>query len=76
MYLILISALIFAIWFFYSFQGNPQYQFNLVIILSLFYFIWGFVYHRIKGDLHPKIMIEYLLIAVLTIIISKGAIYR
>ena len=61
--------------FFFS-AANPDKQFSISIYTSVAYFIWGMVHHRIEGDLHPKIVIEYLLIAIVAVLLLKGAIYR
>lgn len=75
-YLVLIIILFFAIVLFFLLAGNAQYQFRLAVLTSFAYFLWGIIHHHLEGDLHPKIMVEYLLIAALAIILLKGAIYR
>lgn len=75
-YLVLIVILGLALVLFFLGEGNHQYQFKIAIFTSTLYFIWGVIHHRLEGDLHPAIMVEYLLIALLAIILLKGAIFR
>lgn len=75
-YLILVIFMVFAICFFIYFQGFPDTQFKVIIAASTAYFIWGILFHRLEGDLHPKIVVEYLLIAFLAVLLLRGAIFR
>ena len=75
-YLVLVVILGLAVVFFFLAAGNHQYQFKIAIFTSTLYFLWGVIHHRLEGDLHPKIMVEYLLIAFLAVILLKGAIFR
>lgn len=75
-YLFLTVILSLAVVFFSISAGNPPSQFKVAIITSVLYFLWGIIHHKLEGDLHPKIMVEYLLIAVLAIILLRGAIFR
>jgi len=38
-------------------------QFLVILILCLFYLLWGATYHHIKGDITKKLFLEYLLMA-------------
>lgn len=72
----LILGLFSITWLFYLFSGFPQTQFILIIAASAYYFLWGNIYHLLEGDFHIKVMIEYLFIAILAVILLKGAILR
>jgi len=74
-FLTLFLFLALSIWLFYLLAGFPDKQFALIILGAIFYFVWGVVRHLIKGDFHLKIMLEYLLIAILAVILLKGAIF-
>ena len=73
---ILLLFLAFFIWLFYLFSGQPGRQFTIVFLASCFYYIWGIAYHVLEGDFHFKIVVEYLLIALLALIMLRGAIYK
>jgi hypothetical protein len=60
--------------FFYS--GMPHKQYLLVIFVSTLYFLWGIFHHYLEGDLHIRIVVEYLLIALLAVVLLRGAIFR
>lgn len=38
---------------------------SIIIIFSLFYFLWGIFHHTIEKDIHPEIVLEYLLFSLL-----------
>lgn len=42
---------------------DPIKGFLAVAFCALYYVIWGFVYHNLKGDFNRKLMFEYLIIA-------------
>lgn len=37
----------------------------IIVFMGLAYFSWGIIHHYIEKDLHPHIVIEYLLISTL-----------
>lgn len=75
-YLILFLILTVGVYLIYLFRGLPDRQFFMAITTSLFYFLWGIIYHKLEGDLHPKIVIEYLFITLFALFLLRGAIYR
>ena len=75
-FLTLFFVLALSTWLFYLLAGFPKKQFILIILAAIFYFGWGIVHHLIKGDFHLEIMLEYLLIAILAVILLKGAIFQ
>lgn len=74
-YLLLIFIIMLGTVLFSLNAGNPQLQYRIVIFTSGLYFLWGVVHHRLEGDLHPKIVVEYLLISVLAVVLLRGAIF-
>lgn len=38
-------------------------QFLVILLLCLFYLLWGATYHHLKGDLTKRLFLEYFLIA-------------
>ncbi|KKR34337.1 MAG: hypothetical protein UT63_C0003G0053 [Candidatus Gottesmanbacteria bacterium GW2011_GWC2_39_8] len=71
-YLILIFILLSGLFFFLNFQGVPRMQIEVAVITSVFYALWGIVHHLIDRDLHPKIVVEYILIGLIAVILIKG----
>jgi len=38
---------------------------SIIVLFSLIYFLWGIFHHTIESDIHPEIVMEYLLFALL-----------
>jgi len=38
---------------------------TIVIVFALSYFLWGIFHHTIEKDIHPEIVMEYLLFSLL-----------
>lgn len=54
---------------FYYTAGNQTMQLVSGIVTSVCYVLWGITHHALKGDLHRKIVIEYLLIGAIAIVL-------
>lgn len=52
----------------YRLRFDSTSQFLVILIITLFYLLWGTTYHHIKGEISKKLFIEYLLIALIVII--------
>ena len=67
---IILAAMIGAgvLGFFFT-QGNPGLQFFIGILTSLAYVAWGLLHHAIQKDLHPKVVIEYVLIGAIAVVL-------
>jgi len=49
---------------------DSQKAFLVIALSALYYVIWGFVYHNLKGDFNRKLLFEYLLIAGIALVAS------
>lgn len=47
----------------YRLRFDSTSQFLVILIIALFYLLWGTTYHHIKGEISKKLLLEYLLIA-------------
>lgn len=74
-FLILFLILGIGLGFFVLYQGQPSGQFFVVAGISFSYFLWGVLYHLVEGDLHPRIVVEYLLMSLLSLILARGALF-
>lgn len=54
---------------FFLTAGNTDLQTIVAIITSLSYIVWGIIHHALAGELHPKIVIEYILIGGIAIVL-------
>lgn len=75
-YLILLFILLFGILSFWYLRTNQQAQMVSVFLTAVFYVLWGIIHHYIEGDLHIRIIMEYLAIAILGFVILWMLIFR
>ena len=75
-YLVLGIILSVGLAFVSYYSGNPNQQFTIIMLTGALYVLWGLILHAVEGDLHPKIVVEYVLIAMLAVIVTRGALYR
>lgn len=54
---------------FYYTAGNQMMQLASGIATTICYVVWGITHHMMIGDLHKKIVIEYLLIGAIAIVL-------
>ena len=68
-YVVLLCILSGGIGVFYWVRPNVTQQLLVGIATSVAYMIWGMIHHALKKDLHPKIVIEYILIGAIAIVL-------
>lgn len=71
-YLILTLIVSVAIILILYFNGNKNFQQMVIIGLSILYILWGIFHHSKEKTLHPKVVIEYSLFAILGTILVIG----
>jgi hypothetical protein len=49
--------------------GDHTMQLSVVIAMAISYVAWGVTYHMLEGNLHRKVVIEYLLIAAIAVVV-------
>jgi len=64
----LYAALMLGVVAIYFSRFNSTRQFLVVLLMIVFYLIWGQVYHYLKRDVSQKLMLEYLIIALLSLL--------
>ena len=52
----------------YRLRFDSTSQFLVILIIVLFYLLWGTTYHHIKGEIEKKLLLEYLIIALIATI--------
>ena len=75
-YLALLFILGFGIASFVFFQRTPQMQIVSAFLTTSFYVLWGIVHHYIEKDLHIRVVVEYMTVALLGFLILWSIIYR
>lgn len=68
-YLVLIIMLVIGIGAFFAVWGNQTAQLTVGITTAVGYLLWGIIHHVLSGDLHPKIVVEYILIVAIAIVL-------
>ena len=71
-YFVLIVILSLGVISFILSIGNKELQFKIVVAVSFLYVIWGMVHHFLEKTLYPKIVIEYIAVALLATVILGG----
>lgn len=71
-YLILTFIVSLAIALILFFNGNHYYQQLIIIGLSILYIVWGILHHLKEKTLHSKVVLEYVLFALLGCIVVIG----
>lgn len=71
-YLILSLLMSFSIVLILLFNGNRTFQAITIISMSLLYIIWGFLHELKEGALHQKVILEYILYAILGSVLVLG----
>ena len=64
-YLALVAILSFGLGLFWIFNYNRQIQMGITLVLATAYVGWGVIHHLIKKDFHWRIVLEYIVVAIL-----------
>lgn len=64
-YLILVLISLLAIASIIYFPNQKITKASIIVIFSLLYFLWGIFHHTLEKDIHPEIILEYLLFSIL-----------
>ncbi|HUV71554.1 MAG TPA: hypothetical protein VMW25_00960 [Clostridia bacterium] len=75
-YLVLLFILGSGLVAFFYFQRFPQAQIVSAFLTASFYVFWGIVHHYLEGDLHLRIILEYLGVALLGFLILLTLVNR
>ena len=52
---------------YFALRGNQFAQLLTGIIIAVAYAVWGLIHHAIIGDIHRKIVVEYVLISAIAV---------
>ena len=74
-YAVLFFIIILGAVMFFVFYGNPHTQRRIIYATSAGYFFWSLYHHYRRGDLQFSIIIEYLLFALLAIIVISSTVF-
>ena len=65
--LILVLLLFLTVLLFWHAKTDKPLQLLIGVLLSILYITWGIIHHSLEGNLHPKIVVEYLLVGAIAI---------
>ena len=54
---------------FFLVRGSDALQLFVGIVTAVAYVTWGLLHHALQKDLHPKVVIEYVLIGVISVVL-------
>lgn len=74
-YLPLLGLLFAGALGFYLFSYDKPFQMVLSVAVSTGYVIWGIIHHRIHKDLYPEVVFEYIVTAILGLVLIFSVIY-
>jgi len=75
-YFTLLSVEMIGLWGVFWFSYQPQIQLAIVTLMSGFYVIWGISHHITHRDLRASIVLEYILMAILAVLIFGSLLVR
>lgn len=66
---VLLCILAAGLWSFWYAGGNVMLQLIIGGVTTIAYVLWGIVHHVMNGDLHKKVVIEYVLVGLIALVL-------
>jgi len=66
---ILLCILGAGLWSFSYAEGNVGLQLIIGVVTTIAYIVWGIMHHILSGDLHRKVVIEYVLVGLIALVL-------
>lgn len=67
--IVLLCILAAGLWSFWYAGGNVLLQLIIGGVTTIAYVVWGIVHHVMNGDLHKKVVIEYILVGLIALVL-------
>ena len=67
--IVLLFILGLGMYMFYVLRGNTTAQMVVGICTAIGYVLWGIIHHMMVGNLHRKIVIEYILVGAIALVL-------
>lgn len=74
-YFVLLTILSLGFLSFVLSIGNRRLQFKIVVLTSFLYVVLGIIHHFFEKTLYPKIVVEYIVVALLAVVILGGLLF-
>lgn len=68
-FLVLLAILAGGVWTFSYVRADHVLQLVTAAATISAYVLWGIIHHAVQKDLHPKIVIEYMLIGAIAVVL-------
>ena len=68
-YFTLLAVQLVGLWGILWFAYQPMMQLIVLVSMAVAYVVWGIAHHQEHHDLHPKIIVEYFLVALFAVLI-------
>lgn len=68
-YLLLGTILAVGFGAFWFFNFNRMAQVGVTLVMAAAYVLWGIIHHSFRKDLHWRIIVEYLAVALITSVV-------
>ena len=75
-YFVLLSLELIGLWGLIWFSYQRSLQLAILVTMTLAYIVWGIVHHQQHHDLHPKIIFEYITIAIFALLLIGSLIFH
>ena len=75
-YFTLLCLQLVGLWGLFWFSYDHSLQFSILLAMALSYIFWGVIHHRQHRDLHVKILFEYILVAMLAVLVFGSLLLR
>ena len=66
---VLLCILATGLWSFWYAGGNVMLQLIIGGVTTIAYVLWGIVHHVMNGDLHKKVVVEYVLVGLIALVL-------
>ena len=66
---VLLFILATGLWSFWYAGGNVMLQLIIGGVTTIAYVLWGIVHHVMNGDLHKKVVVEYVLVGLIALVL-------
>lgn len=67
--IVLLIILTLGMYMFYILRGNTPAQMIVGLCTAIGYVLWGIIHHMMVGNLHRKIVIEYILVGAIALVL-------
>jgi hypothetical protein len=68
-FIVLVLILVSGVLTFWGVAPDKSMQMWVGLATTLSYILWGVIYHALEGDMHAKVVVEYVLVGAIAMVI-------